>query len=59
MLNVGGLDVPECGRCGAGWDRGFRREANAGCRAVSDCNPPLDALGDVMKDLLDLPLRIR
>jgi hypothetical protein len=37
----------------------FRRGANAGCRAVSDCNPPLDALRDVMKDLLDLPLYTR
>jgi hypothetical protein len=34
-------------------------EANAGCRAVSDCIPQLDTLRDAMKDLLDLPPRTR
>jgi len=34
-------------------------EANAGCRAVSDCIPQLDALSDAMKDLLVLPPRTR
>ena len=34
-------------------------EANAGCRAVSDCIPQLETLRDAMKDLLDLPPRTR